>query len=168
MKLALFISILTLVLISPFAIGSDKALTYTEIYDLKNPYTTKSTDESLLRGSEEYIRVNAMNDRFEQCQGYGMIAFVGLAHHMGVMAEAGYPQTKFEGMKYMADSNGLSYPFDAEEISSSTMNRVIKLAIEIGSDHPGSADEHIERIASIFWNKCLSLPITFFEEVWAS
>lgn len=145
----------------------DAKLSLSEIYELKNPYELKLASSSeLSENSKEFIRLNAQSDRFENCKGHGMIAFIALANHMAVMEKAGQPETKSEAMKYMADQLGLEYPFDISEIESDSAKRIEKLAIETGVEHPGSGDSHLENIASIFWDKCLRIPISVFESDW--
>ncbi len=157
------------VLLSGFNICSNASerLTLSAIYKLKNPYQKEIVNiPEEAHGSAEYIHLNGQSDRFEYCQTDGMVIFIAFANHIEVMKQAGDPETKFEAMKYMAKKRNLEYPFDAEEISGSSERSVQKLAIEMGWEHPGSSDEHLESIASIYWDKCLQLPISIFEAEW--
>ncbi len=147
--------------------SASERLTLSAIYNLKNPYREKTDNNpELVYGSAEFIRFNGLFDRFEYCQTDGMIIFIAFANHIAVMKQAGTPETKFEAMKYMAKYRNLEYPFDAEEIAGSSERSVQKLAIEMGWEHPGSSDAHLESIASIYWEKCLQLPISIFEAEW--
>ncbi len=152
--------------VSIFSNASER-LTLSAIYKLKNPYHTKIVNiPEEAHGSTEYIHLNGQSDRFEYCQTDGMIIFIAFANHIEVMKQAGAPETKFEAMKYMAKYRDLEFPFNAQEIADSSERSVQKLAIEMGWEHPGSSDEHLESIASIYWNKCLQLPISIFEAEW--
>lgn len=156
--------ICTILLFASQAYAAGKKLTLTQIHNLKNSYQEKlDTAEQDESNSKDYIHTMALSDRFENCQGYGMDTFILLAYHIAIVRDAGQPETKSESMQYMAGQLALEYPFDAEEINSSAANRVSKLAIETAVDHPGSDDAHLENIASIFWEKCLNLPISIFE-----
>ena len=146
---------------------SASALTQTEIRHLKNPYFEQAKNNSeLVDGSSEYLRFNGLYDRFELCKGTGMIVFIGLANHVAVMKAVGEPETSVESMQYMARKRGLTYPFNAKEIAETSERSVEKLAIEMGWKYPGSSDAHLEKIAPIYWDECLKLPITVFEAEW--
>jgi len=158
---------LIIVLITFSFVVSASNLTKTEIRHLKNPYLEQMRNSSkLVDGSSEYLRVNALYDRFELCRGTGMLVFIGLANHVAVMKAVGESETREDSMQYMARKRGLTYPFDAREIAESSEKRVEKLAIEMGWKYPGSSDAHLSKIASIYWNECLKLPITIFEAEW--
>jgi hypothetical protein len=66
----------------------------------------------------------------------------------------------------MAKRTNLDYPFNSQQIAESANNTIERLAIELGSSHPGNSDQHFDRVATIFWNKCLHLPIEPFEAEW--
>jgi len=156
----------SLFVLSSYSNASGKS-TLSAIYDLKNPHKKSlSNNSKLVEGSSEFIRLNSLSDRFEYCQTSGMIVFIAFANHIAVVKQAGFPETKFEAMHYMAKKRNLEYPFDAEEISGVSESRVEKLAIEMGWKYPGSSSEHLNNIAPLFWSECLKLPIAFFEEEW--
>lgn len=150
----------------PLYSNASEGLTLSAIYDLKNPYKEKFNDPDFVEDSKEFIRFNALSDRFEYCQHDGMTTLLAFANHITVMKDAGSPETKFDAMKYAANQRNLEYPFDAEEIAGSSRYSVEKFALEMGWENPGSSDAHLESIASIFWEKCLQLPISIFEADW--
>jgi len=167
MKILLSFPVLGLILFSSFANALEGKLTLSQIYDLKNPYAEKAlTEQEPIEGSDSYIQLRALDDRFEKCQKSGMIVYIASASHMAAFAKAGFPMTEAEGVESMAMSAGLDFPFDMEDISYNVGKRVDKLAIETGVKYPGSSDGHLENIASIFWEKCINLPIDLFEKNW--
>lgn len=146
---------------------SASSQTLDQIYELQNPYHAKfQTDNNLVEGSPEFIKLGALSDRFEYCQSYGINTVIGMARHVIVMENAGSPESKHSAMTYMAKQRNLAYPFDPAQIEETATNRIDQLAIELGWKHPGNTDAHFNKLSSIFWEQCLNLPIKPFEDEW--
>ncbi len=134
-------------------------LNYEALRKLNNPYFAKARDSNLKQGTEKYISVMALEQRFNLCKQSGLLHFIAMANHVPIATEAGLSKNKIFSRR--AKLLGLDYPFTSTDLSPE--EHIFQLALKLGWDNQG---QNPDKIASEFWGVCTTLPISIFEDYW--
>ena len=139
--------------------AAPEKLNYEAVRKLNNPYFSKAHDPNLKQGTEKYIAVKALEQRFNLCKQPGLLHFIAMANHAPVATEAGLGKNKI--LSRRAKLLGIDYPFSSTDLSPE--EHISQLALKLGWDKQG---QNPDKIASEFWGVCTTLPISIFENYW--
>ncbi len=139
-------------------------MSMTKLQLKKSPYFGKT--EGLVFGSEDFVRQSALEDRFRHCQRNLTTTLGVFFGEVTPVEQFGSSNTKFEAIKYYANMQSLEYPWDEKQFIENSSKRVVKLAIEMSWKLQGTSDTSFDRAVPIYWEKCLQLPIEYFEAEW--
>lgn len=139
--------------------AAPEKLNYEALRKLNNPYFAKARDSALKQGTEEYISVKALEQRFDLCKQPGLLHFIAMANHAPIATEAGLSKKKIFSRR--SKLLGIDYPFASTDLSPE--EHISQLALKLGWNNQG---QNPDKIASEFWGVCTMLPISIFENYW--
>lgn len=151
--------ITTYIFSSSVSFAEPAKLNYEALRKLNNPYFSKARDPNLKQGTEKYISIKALEQRFYLCKHTGLLHFIAMANHAPIATEAGLSKKRI--LSRRARLLGMDYPFASTDLS--LEEHVSQLALKLGWDKQG---QDPDKIASEFWGACTTLPISIFEDYW--